>query len=70
MIIVAYFFVYVQQEVQREEELSAAKVKMDRMMNELQEEYCSSLKKKDEEIQTLKRINADLSQVCATQTYC
>ena len=55
-----------QQEVQRKEELSAAKVKMDRMMNELQEEYHSNLKRKDEEIQALKYIIAEQSQVCAT----
>ena len=57
-----------QQEVQRKEELSAAKVKMDRMMNELQKEYRSNLKKKDEEIQALKHIIAEQSQVCATHT--
>ena len=57
-----------QQEVQRKEELSAAKVKMDRMMKELQEEYRSNLKKKDEEIQILKRINAEKSQVGASHT--
>ena len=49
--------------------MSAAKVKMDRMINELKEEYQSNLKKKDEEIQTLKRIIAEQSQVCATQNY-
>ena len=57
-----------QQEVQRKEELSAAKVKMDGMMNELQDEYHSHLKKKDEEIQILKRIIAEKSQVGATHT--
>ena len=58
-----------QQELQRKKEFSATKAEMDRMMNELQEEYRSNLKKKDEEIQTLNRIIAEQSQVCAAYIY-
>ena len=61
-------FLLLQRDVQTKEEITAAKLKMDRMMNALKEEYQSNLKKKDEEIHILKRIIEERSQVCAIET--
>ena len=61
-------FLHLQRDVQIKEELTAAKLKMDRMMNALKAEYQSNLKKKDEEILILRGILEERSQVCAIET--
>ena len=43
----------IQQEAKRKEELSAAKSKMDQMMEALKEEYRADLKKKEDDIHAL-----------------
>ena len=61
-------FLHLQRDVQIKEELTAAKLEMDRMVNALEEEYQSNLKKKDEVILILKHILEERSQVCAIET--